>query len=162
MKLNWLLSRQTCNLNSLKSAIEFAESYGMEMQVDLIHYSLPYFSEGPDRMLQFRAEDAPIIDELVGELIRVKMHDPQSLTLSIEGLRSIPDWLLKGPHMSVPCVAYEMLWVGADGSVQLCYVKFKIGNLHEKRLRDMIKSREHIRACRDAFLLVLHSLNNYV
>ena len=29
----------------------------------------------------------------------------------------IPDWLLLGPEMRVPCTAYEMAWVGADGTV---------------------------------------------
>lgn len=44
--------------------------------------------------------------------------------------RSITDWLLKGPEMRVPCDAYCMVWVGADGSVKLCCVTFLLGSLH--------------------------------
>jgi cyclic pyranopterin phosphate synthase len=46
-----------------------------------------------------------------------------------------------------------MIWVGADGTVQLCYVTFKLGNLHEKRLRDMMFTPEHIKVSRDAYAL---------
>jgi cyclic pyranopterin phosphate synthase len=46
-----------------------------------------------------------------------------------------------------------MIWVGADGTVQLCYVTFKLGNLHEKRLTEMLFTPEHTQASRDAFVL---------
>jgi cyclic pyranopterin phosphate synthase len=53
----------------------------------------------------------------------------------------------------VPCDRNKLIWIGADGTVQLCYVTFKLGNLHEKRLRDMLFTREHVAAARDAFAL---------
>jgi cyclic pyranopterin phosphate synthase len=68
-------------------------------------------------------------------------------------LRSIPDWLIKGPDMTVPCDRYRLIWVGADGTVQLCYVTFKLGNLHEKRFSEMLFTPEHRQASRDAFAL---------
>jgi len=46
-----------------------------------------------------------------------------------------------------------MLWVGADGSVQLCYVTFPLGNLHERRLRDLLFTRAHHAAARGAYAL---------
>ena len=55
--------------------------------------------------------------------------------------------------MRIPCNAYRMIWVGADGTVQLCYVTFRLGNLHEKRLRDMMFTPEHKKAARDGFAL---------
>ena len=55
--------------------------------------------------------------------------------------------------MRVPCTAYRMIWVGADGVVQLCYVTFVLGNLHQKRLREMLFTDEHKKACLDAFNL---------
>lgn len=153
MQMNWLLCRPSCNLESLTAAHAFARKYDMTMQVDLVHYSLPYFTEGPDRILQFRPEDRTVIDAVVAELLRLKEAEPERLQHTPEGLRSIPDWLLLGPDMKVPCTAYEMLWVGADGTVQLCYVTFKLGNLHEKRLRNMLFSEAHVTAARDAFAL---------
>ena len=91
------------------------EKYEVSLQVDLIHYSLPYFTEGPDRFLQFRSEDRPGIERLVAELVMLKDRDPHVFTQSRMALRSIPDWLLKGPDMRVPCDAYRMLWVGRTG-----------------------------------------------
>jgi cyclic pyranopterin phosphate synthase len=151
LQMNWLLMRPSCNFEALKEAWRFAEEYKMQIQVDLIHYSLPYFTEGPERCLQFRAEDRPAIERLVVELIRLKRRHPEMLKHSEIGLASIPDWLIKGPDMKIPCDKYQMLWVGADGTVQLCYVTFKLGNLHEKRLSEMLFGSEHKSAARDAY-----------
>jgi len=153
MQINWLLRRQTCTLEALHEAMDFAFRYRTTIQIDLVHYSLPYFTEGPDRHLQFRPEDRPSIETVVAELLRLKARHPEMIRQSLEGIRSIPDWLLLGPAMKVPCTAREMLWVGPDGTVQLCYVTFKLGNLHEKRLREMLYTDDHVDAARRAFSL---------
>ena len=153
LRINWLLMRPSCNLADLDAAFGFAERYDAEIQVDLIHYSLPYFTEGPDRVLQFRADDRLAIDEVVAELVRRKKSHPERFRQSLAGLRSIPDWLLLGPEMRVPCDSHEMLWVGADGSVQQCYVTFPLGNLHQHRLREIVFSSAHRQAARDSFQL---------
>ena len=150
LRINWLLMRPSCNLDDLDAACTFAERYGIKIQIDLVHYSLPYFTEGPDRMLQFRPEDAEAIDAVVADLIRRKREKPQLFNQSLLGLRSVPDWLLKGPDMKVPCDSHQSLWVGADGTVQQCYVTFKLGNLHETRLRDMLFTSCHQQAARDS------------
>lgn len=151
--LNWLLMRPTCSIEALHEALQFAEKYRMKMKIDLIHYSLPYFSEGPDRMLQFRPEDRLAIDRVVEELIRLNQSRPELLNHPLLYLRSIPDWLLKGQAMRVPCDNYRFIWVGADGTVQLCYVTFKLGNLHDNRLRELLFTAEHHQAARGAFEL---------
>lgn len=153
LQMNWLLMRPTASVAALADARAVAERYGMAMRVDLIHYSLPYFQEGPERCLQFRAEDRPAVESVVAELLAMKRAKPSSLNHSLEGLRSIPDWLLLGPEMRVPCTAYDMIWVGADGSVQMCYVTFRLGNLHERRLSEMLFGEAHRCAARDALHL---------
>lgn len=153
MQMNWLLMRPSCSLPALRAAWDVARRFDMSMRVDLVHYSLPYFQEGPDRAIQFRPEDRGQIEEVVAELLRLKQAHPLVLHHSLEGLRSIPDWLILGPDMKVPCTAYEMIWVGADGTVQMCYVTFKLGNLHETRLRDLLFTKTHCAAARDAFAL---------
>lgn len=151
--INWLLMRPSCNLEDLHAAWRFAETYSVPMQIDLIHYSLPYFSEGQNRELQFRPEDRPAVEALAAELLRLKNLRPDLLTQSSVGLRSIPDWVIKGPAMRVPCDFRETIWIGADGTVQLCYVTFRLGSLHQARLRDMLFGQDHKRAARDSFLL---------
>ena len=153
LRLNWLLNRQTCSLDDLYEAWDFAKKYEVSLQVDLIHYSLPYFTEGPDRFLQFRPEDREAIERVVSELVMLKELHPQALTQSKMALRSITDWLLKGPDMRVPCDAYRMVWVGADGSVKLCYVTFLLGNLHAKRLYELLGTPAHRKAARDSYQL---------
>jgi len=153
LTLNWLLMRPSCSVEALREAHQFAEKFTMRMRVDLIHYSLPYFTEGPDRMLQFRPEDRPAIEKVVAEMIRLKQARPGVLYYPLIAMRSIPDWLLEGPNMRVPCDSYQLIWVGADGTVQMCYVTFKLGNLYQTRLRDMLFTSEHRQAARDAFRL---------
>ena len=153
LRINWLLMRPSCNLADLDAAFGFAERYDAEIQVDLVHYSLPYFSEGPDRMLQFREEDRPAIEIVVSELVRRKEAHPQRFRQSLAGLRSIPEWLMLGPAMRVPCDSHEMLWIGPDGTVQQCYVTFPLGNLHQQRLRDLLFTEAHRRAALDSFQL---------
>jgi molybdenum cofactor biosynthesis enzyme MoaA len=153
LTLGWVLMRPTCNMESVRKTWEFAERYSTPIGVSLIHYSLPYFTEGPNRELQFQPEDRPAIEEVVSELMRLKRLRPGLLQQSEMALRSVPDWLLKGPDMKVPCERYRLLWVGADGTVQLCYVTFKMGNLHEKRLAEMLFTPEHRQFSRDAFAL---------
>jgi MoaA/NifB/PqqE/SkfB family radical SAM enzyme len=153
LNLGWLLMRPTGHLEAVRSAWAFAERHAAPLGISLIHYSLPYFTEGPDRMLQFQPEDLPAIQAVVKELIRLKETRPELIQQSLLALRSIPDWLIKGPTMEVPCDRYRLLWVGADGTVQLCYVTFKLGNLHEKRLAQILFTEAHRQAARDAFAL---------
>lgn len=153
IQLNFLIMRPSCNREALASAWRLAQRYDLTFNTDLVHYSLPYFTEGEDRELQFTEADRPSILDLVEELSRLKAAYPDRVRESMTSIRSIPDWLLKGPTMKVPCTAYELIWVGADGTVQLCYVTFKLGNLHETRLRDLLYGRLHREACRDAFRL---------
>ena len=153
MRLEWLLMRPSCSVDSFGRAWEFARANGMPITVNLVHYSLPYFTEGPDGMLQFRREDRGIIEELVAELIHLKRRWPSMLTASEAALRSIPDWLVEGPAMRVPCDRYNMVWVGPDGTVQLCYVTFKLGNLHEQRFSEIVFGETHRQAARDCIQL---------
>ena len=153
LTLGWLLMRPTCNLEAVHGMWDFAAKYKMKVGVSLIHYSLPYFTEGPNRELQFRPEDRSAIEEVVAELIRLKESSPEVLQQSLMALRSIPNWLLKGPEMNVPCDRYRLLWIGANGVVQMCYVTFELGNLHEKRLSEMLFTEKHKQAAQDAFEL---------
>lgn len=151
--LGWVLMRPTCSIEEVHHTWRFAEKYRTPIGVSLIHYSLPYFTEGPDGELQFRPEDRPAIEEVVAELMRLKNLRPELVQQSVPALRSIPDWLIKGPGMKVPCDRYRLIWIGADGTVQLCYVTFKLGNLNESRLADLLFTAEHRKASRDAFAL---------
>jgi molybdenum cofactor biosynthesis enzyme MoaA len=153
LRLNWLLMRPSCSVTAVREAWDFAQHYQAPLQVDLIHYSLPYFTEGPERELQFRPEDRPAINAVVAELMRLKQIQPEMLDQSALGLSSIGDWLIKREAMRVPCDKYQMIWVGADGTVQMCYVDFKLGNLHQQRFREMLFTPAHHAAARAAFTM---------
>jgi MoaA/NifB/PqqE/SkfB family radical SAM enzyme len=153
LRVNWLLMRPSCSIEALHDAWHFSQRFSARFQVDLVHYSLPYFTEGPDRVLQFRPEDRPMVEEVVEEILRLQAENSAVFNHTAAGLRSAPDWLMKGPQMRVPCDSHQMMWVGADGTVQQCYVTYRLGNLHEKRLRDLMFTAEHKRCARDSFAL---------
>lgn len=153
IKMDWLLMRPTCSLESLHSTFQFARRLNTPIYVNLIHYSLPYFTKGDDRELQFEAVDRPHVEEVVNEILRLQLQFPKMFLNSRVGLSSIPDWLIRGPGMRVPCTEKTLLWVGADGTVQMCYVTFKLGNLHDKRLTDLLYTHAHRKAARDCVSL---------
>jgi len=153
IQFNFLLSRRSANVEAVEEVVRFADRFQGRIHVDVVHYSLPYFQEGPERELQFRPEDKPAVDTVIRHLLELKAKRPQLLTESPLALASFADWALKQEEMRVPCDARKLLWVGADGSVMLCYVTFPLGNLHEKRLSEILYKEEHHKAAQDAFKL---------
>lgn len=153
IRINWLLMRPTCSVEAFEAMLAFAERYDLSVQLDLVHYSLPYFTEGPDACLRLRPEDEPALRHVHAALLAEKLRTPRRFTQSTVGLRSAPDWLLSGADMRVPCDSHQMLWIGPDGTVQQCYVTFELGNLHRNRLRDIVFTDAHRKAARDSFQL---------
>jgi MoaA/NifB/PqqE/SkfB family radical SAM enzyme len=146
LHMSYVLNTLTCSLAELQKAWEFAQRYNLVFHVDLVHYSLPYFTEGPDRELQFAPTDFSRICQFVDHLAKLKQQRPDLYSESDVSIRAIPDWLLKGPAMRVPCDAYDMIWVGADGSVRLCFVTFPLGNLHVNPLSELLFTPAHKKA----------------
>jgi cyclic pyranopterin phosphate synthase len=153
MQINFLLSRRSCNDEAFDAIYRLAKHFEAKIQVDIVHYSLPYFQDGPELDLQFRPSDAGAIGHLVERFVKVKDQEPEIFTESRESLASIADWALRGRDMQVPCDAGKLLWIGADGSVKLCYVTFDLGNLHKQRLSEILYTGAHHQAARDAFAL---------
>jgi cyclic pyranopterin phosphate synthase len=153
LQLNYLVMRPTCTLPALEAAWDFAQRFDMSFHTDLVHYSLPYFTDGTEGDLNFGPEHGDMLQTFVQALSQLKRSHPQRLRDSLPSIHSIPDWLLKGPGMRVPCDVKNLLWVGADGTVQLCYVTFKLGNIRERPLREMLFTPKHQDAARQAFKL---------
>ena len=158
LRLDWVLMQPTCSLEEISELWRFARKYRTPINVNLVHYSLPYFLKPGDagweeHELAFRPIDRPKIEEVVSELIRLREQDRELLPQSLTSIRSIPDWLIKRSSMRVPCMSRQLIWIGADGTVQMCYVTFKLGNLHKNRLREMLFTSNHRQAALDAFNL---------
>lgn len=153
LQLNYLVMRPSCSLPALRAAWEFAERFDMTFHTDLIHYSLPYFTDGTEGDLRLTHDDLPAIENFVTALSDLKRRHPVRIRESLASIHSIPDWLMKGPEMRVPCDAKNLIWVGADGSVQLCYVTFRLGNIRQRPLREMLFTETHRAAARSAFRL---------
>ena len=153
IQFNFLLSRRSASIESVDEIVRFADRFKGRIHIDIVHYSLPYFQEGEDRELQFTPSDEAALEQVTRHLLALKALRPELLTESAAAIASLADWALKQEQMRIPCDARKLLWVGADGSVMLCYVTFPLGNLHEKRLSEIIYSKAHHEAAQDAFKL---------
>ncbi len=152
LQLNYVVMRGTCDPLVLADAWRFAERFDMYFHLDLASPSTPFFRNA-DAGLVAGESDRPGLERLTDALLAYKTEQPSRLLHSPEFLRSVPDWMLKGTQMRVPCDANNMLWIGADGTVQLCDTAFPLGNINETRLRDILFSPEHAKAAQDAFKL---------
>lgn len=153
LQLNFVLLRPTCTVDAVRAAWHFAERYDMYFHVDLGGTSIPFFTAGPDGELLLRPDDREAAEAVAREMLTLRRRGPRRFLHSEAFIRSIPDWLIKGPAMRVPCDAYELLWVGADGTLQLCDTALPLGNVNRQRLRDILFSPEHQRAARCGFRL---------
>lgn len=153
LQFNFLLSRRSANIEAVNEVVAFADRFQGSIHIDVVHYSLPYFQEGNDRELQFTPDDKPAVDRAIDHLLKLKSARPQLFTESEIAIASFADWALQQDQMKIPCDARKLLWVGADGSVMLCYVTFPLGNLHEQRLSDILYSKAHHDAAKGAFQL---------
>ena len=153
LQFNFLLSRRSATISAVDEVVAFADRFQGSVHIDVVHYSLPYFQEGEDRELQFTTQDKPAVDRTIDHLLGLKAARPALLTESAIAIASFADWALEQERMRIPCDARKLLWVGADGSVMLCYVTFPLGNLHEQRLSEILYSQAHHDAARGAFRL---------
>ncbi len=153
ISLAWLLMKPTCNLESLHAMWDFAKRNRTPFSINLIHYDFPYFSDGHDHELQLFEKDRPSIDEVVRELIRLKQQQPELMENTVTGLRSIPDWLIRKEKMRVPCNMHDNIWVGPDGTVQVCQKNSVLGNLKNSQLREMLYTKEHVESAQACFAL---------
>lgn len=153
IQLNFVLTSHSCTLEAFERTKAFCERFGLHVYVDLVSYSIPFFREGERYTLHFEPADRARVEDVAGRLLAWKQAEPWRFSQSETFLRSVPDWLMKGAEMRVPCDAYQLLWLGANGDVQLCDVAFPLGNVHEKRLREILFSDAHRRASRDGFRL---------
>ena len=153
MQLNYVLTRRSCSIAALEEAWRFASSFDLFFIFDLVSYSLPFFNDGEDDDLRFHPDDKDLVDRLGRRIIELKERHPDRLVQSMTLLNAIPDLLMKGRDMRIPCDAYDSIWIGPDGSVKLCDTAFPLGNVNRDPLRDILKTVKYRKACRDAFFL---------
>ncbi|MCK5945337.1 MAG: radical SAM protein [Planctomycetes bacterium] len=152
IQLNYMLSQRSCSVANVRAVWEFARGFDLHMGVDPISSTIPFFTE-PGETLGIPESMRPELEAVSAEFLRLKRAFPQRVVPSEQLLRSLPALLLDDLAGEVPCDAYELLWVGANGAVQLCDVHFELGNLHERRLRDLLFTKAHRCAARDGFQL---------
>lgn len=152
IQLNYMLSKRSCSVANVRAVWRFAQEFDLHMGVDPVSSTIPFFTT-PDDDLAIPEDMRPELDSVTEEFLTLKRSHPDRVVPSEAFLRALPALLLDDLAASVPCDAYELLWVGADGTVQLCDVHFKLGNLHDRPLRDMLFTQEHRCAARDGFQL---------
>ena len=152
LQLNFVLTTRSASLEALRAAWDFAREFDLHLSVDPVSETIPFFTD-PDEDLVPRSQDRGVLEELSRALLRFKRERPDRVPPSDLYLRAIPDLVLENGGGTVPCDAYQLIWVGANGDVQLCDTAFPLGNLHEQPLAEVLFGEEHERAARDGFAL---------
>lgn len=153
IQLNFVVVKPLATQQTLALAWDLVQRFDLYLHFDLYGYSIPFFTPGPHGELAFGPEDAELLEGFVGRLLELRRSDPARFPHSEAFLRSIPDWVLKCADMRVPCDAYRFLWIGPDGSLQLCDTAFPLGNVKQTRLSKLLFGPEHDAAARGAFEL---------
>ncbi|MCP5023693.1 MAG: radical SAM protein [bacterium] len=153
LQLNYVVVRPLASREKLGRAWDFALEHDLYFHLDLYGYSVPFFARGPEDSLAFLPGDEPMLADLVECLLELRRLRPDRFPHAESFIRSIPDWVTLCEDMRVPCDAYQLLWLGADGSLQLCDTAFPLGNVNEKRLKDLVLNKKHAKAAQDGFLL---------
>ena len=159
IQLNFVLVRPLATRELFDRAWRLVQELDLVMHFDIYGYSVPFFTSGPEDSLAFRPEDAGPLRELARHALELKREFPNRFPHSEPFLRSMPDWATEYAEMRLPCDAYRLLWIGPDGSVQLCDTAFPLGNIRESRLRDIAFSQRHKDAARGAFQLSCPNCN---
>ncbi|HEU4418891.1 MAG TPA: radical SAM protein [Planctomycetota bacterium] len=152
MQMNYMLSRRSCHVDDVRAAWQLVTQYDLHLGVDPVSRTIPFFRVPGDE-LSIPEEMRPELLAVAAEFERLKTLRPDRVVPSRTFLRMLPALLLEDAASTIPCDAYELLWVGADGTVQLCDTAFPLGSLKEKRLRDILFTEKHCRAARDGFAL---------
>ncbi len=134
---SFLLMKPTCNLETLRSVFSLSARYSIPFGVALVHYDFPYFSTGEDGKLQFLHDDLAAITEFASMLAELKGQRPDLVMTSLEGIKSIPYWLLEKDQVDVPCNMSDTLWVGPNGAVQVCQSLPEMGNIKKQSLMEI-------------------------
>lgn len=137
--LSWLLMRPTVQPEHFRRMAGFAERYNLELQIDLLHYSYQYFSQGEASSLRITADQREPLLRTVDEMHAFRERRPDLFLLDQAAINSVPDWVLKEEQMRVPCHMYDQcLWLGPDGTLKLCQAHFEVGNIRQDSLGTLI------------------------
>ena len=152
LQLNFVLIKSSGTVRALDEAWQFARKFDMHLHVDLANTSAPFF-DTTGQSLGFDESDRAALNDIAARLLELKRQYPRLVVHSEAFLASIPDWVILGRDMRVACDAYQMVWIGADGTVQLCDVTFPLGNINVTPLKDILFTPEHGEAAQRAFKL---------
>lgn len=151
-QLNFVLHRESCDLGALAAAWDFARAHGMVFSVDPVSETIPFFVD-PKGTLDFEERHRDALRRVADALLEKKLLHPELMPQSSQLLNALPELLLHPEGVRIPCDANQLIWIGANGVVQLCDTSFPLGNIHEQRLRDILFTDAHKKACVDAFRL---------
>ena len=151
ISLGWLLMKPTCNEEAVEELFAFSKKHSIRFSINLVHYDFPYFTNGIKESIQLYEEDLPMIEKIRDKFIAFKKEYPELISSSFVGLNAMSDWLIKKETIDIPCYRYDYLWVAANGEVRVCQKAALLGNVNEKRLIDILNTKEHIQSTRDCF-----------
>ncbi|WP_291994914.1 radical SAM protein [Candidatus Accumulibacter sp. ACC003] len=149
----WLIMKPTCSLDAVAKIWDFSKKLDVSFGPILIQYDFPYFSEGDHGELQLLEEDRSTLEAMSRRLIQLKNLEPERISISLEGLAAIPDWIIKKGANDIPCYMEDNVWILPNGDVHVCPKHPAIGNINQTRFKSVVHTKAHEREVRDCLAL---------
>jgi MoaA/NifB/PqqE/SkfB family radical SAM enzyme len=153
LTLAWLVMRPTCSLDAVAGIWDFSKNLDVSFGPILIQYDFPYFSEGDNGELQLFEEDRSMLEAVSRRLVQLKTLEPGRISISLEGLAAIPDWIIKKGANDIPCYMEDNVWILPNGDVHVCPKRPPIGNIKQTRFKSLVHGEAHEREVRDCLAL---------
>src|SRR5208283_4194464 len=155
LMINALLMKPTLNLESIISVVDLCRELGAEFGLNILDPKVPYFDiEGIDK-LWLDEHDITLLESLFQRLLDIADREPHL----VEGNKILFD--LIGAYFkdhnsnSVPCNQgfFGPIFLDSTGDVHACSVLKPLGNIREKSLQEIVRSKEWQKRAEDMYRL---------
>lgn len=139
--INAILMRPT--IDEIIPLAELARGLGISFGLALINEALP--THGGINVANLWIEEQNKVDELIDELHKLKRVNPALKSCSHTGLEYARRYFIDPKREDIPCyLGYLTIYIDAQGEVYPgCLPLGSMGNLRERRLKEIIGSQEY-------------------
>jgi len=126
-------------LDSIFHVVNLAEKFNVTILFNLLDFN-PYFFKGIMWQDLWIKEQEKLI-EVMNKIIEIKRQKPYLIANSIQSLGYAKQYFRDPLRRDIPCyLGFIELFIGSHGEVYPCWALKPVGNLRDKKLRDIINS----------------------
>jgi len=127
-------------LDSLFHVINLAEKLDVHISFNLLDFN-PYFFKGI-MWQDLWVKEKEKLNDVLNKIIEIRKQKPHMILNSIQSLEYAKQYFRDPLRKDIPCyLGFIELFIGSHGEVYPCWALKPVGNLRNKKLRDIINSK---------------------